>query len=104
MDDMGPSGGRIDQGKDEAMGEPKASASVASGRAASVGIADFSEQLSSGVLRALDSHSRQQQAGGSKIYKPWIWAGIWIGPHDGGGPFGPGGAGPLAGGGSVGNG
>ena len=70
-------------------------------RATSVGIADFSEQLSSGVLRALDSHARAApQAGGGKVYKPWIWAGIWIGPHDGGGPLGPGGAGgPLGGGG-----
>ena len=81
-----------------AMGEPKASG----GRAASVGIADFSEQLSSGVLRALDSHARQSQGLG-KIYRPWVWAGIWIGPHDGG-PLGPGTAGPLGGGGPGGNG
>lgn len=83
------------------MGEPKASTG---GRAASVGIADFSEQLSSGVLRALDSHARQS-SGLGKVYKPWIWAGIWIGPNDGGGPLGPGGgAGPLGGGGQSGNG
>lgn len=95
MDDLSPPGGRIFEQEEQAMGEPKATA-----RAASVGIADFSEQLSSGVLRALDAHARMPQTGGGKVYKPWIWAGIWIGPHDGGGPFGPGGAGgPLGGGG-----
>ena len=77
------------------MGEPKANVT----RAQTVGVADFSEQLSSGVLRALDAHSRMPQAGGGKTFKPWIWAGIWIGPHDGGGPFGGGAGGPLGGGG-----
>ena len=94
MDDLGPAIGRIEQGEDGAMGEPKANTAT---RAATVGVADFSEQLSSGVLRALDSHARQSQGLG-KIYNPWIWAGIWIGPQDGGGPLGPGGAGPISGG------
>jgi hypothetical protein len=95
MDGPGPAIGRIERGEEQAMGEPKASAGA---RAATVGIADFSEQLSSGVLRALDGHVRQSQGGAGKTYKPWIWAGIWIGigPNDpsGGGPLGPGGT-PL---------
>lgn len=93
MDDPGPPGGRMFEQEEQAMGEPRAAAT----RAASVGIAEFSEQLSSGVLRALDSHARAAPKG--QVYKPWIWAGIWIGPNDGGGPFTGAAGGPLGGGG-----
>jgi hypothetical protein len=93
MEDYRPASGQTEQREEQAMGEPKATA-----RAATVGVADFSEQLSSGVLRALDAHARLPQTGGGKVYKPWIWAGIWIGPHDGGGPFG---GGTLPGGGGI---
>lgn len=70
--------------------------SAAASRAANVTLADFSEALSTGVLRAIDA--RKLDIDTKDRFKPWIWAGWWIGnqgPFDGG-TFGPGGpGGPL---------
>ncbi|MEA1013813.1 hypothetical protein [Sphingosinicella sp. LY1275] len=91
--------GDIDQEEERVMGEQdNADRAMMESRASSVGVADFSEALSSGVLRALDAQLARPISG--KTFKPWIWAGIWIGPD---GPFG-GGGGPFGGGGPLGQG
>ena len=69
-------------------------------KAARVDLADFTETVTTGVLRALDA---RRIAGGdigvSDRWRPWIWAGWIIGD---GGPFGQGGpGGPLGPGGGA---
>ena len=52
-------------------------------RAAAVGVADMSEQLAAGLLRALDA--RQSRVGpgtGGGRLPPWVWCGIWVLPSD----------------------
>jgi hypothetical protein len=62
-------------------------AAAAETRAAAVTVADFSEQLSLGVLRAIDAQrAARPPKGGVNPYEPWIWCGIWVRPSD---PFDP---------------
>jgi hypothetical protein len=74
-----------EQAMDYEAGEGKRTA--ASGqeeRAATVSLADFSEQLTSGVLRAVDERAarlgRPKGGGDGPIgpRDPWIWCGYWI--------------------------
>jgi len=48
-------------------------------RAATVALADFSEQLTAGVLRAIDAQNRRG-TGGDFPWHPDIWCGLWIRP------------------------
>lgn len=66
-------------------------------RAVGVNVADFSEQVSRGVLRALDDHHAGRPRTGDNGFWPWIWFGLWIGPIDRGG-LGGGMTGPIGGG------
>lgn len=65
-------------------GEGKSSASAREVRAQSVSLGDFSEQLTAGVLRAVDERAARQprlgpgDPGGGNIGPPWIWFGYWI--------------------------
>jgi hypothetical protein len=55
-------------------------------RAASVSVGDFSEQLTAGVLRAIDAHVAGRTGtgtgGGTRWPHPVIWCGIWVRPPD----------------------
>jgi|GEM_PF-4048584 len=50
-------------------------------RAANVALADFSEQLTAGVLRAIAAQKRVG-TGGDIPWHPHVWCGIWIRPPD----------------------
>jgi len=93
--------GEVDGREEEGMGDHNEEMSAMRSRAARVDVAEFSEALSSGVLRALDTHIADRPKGSGTL-KPWIiWAGIWVGPHDIGGgnnPWSQGGPGGMAGG------
>ncbi len=60
---------------DEGM-DARARESAAPSRAASVSLADFSEAISSGILRALDARERE---GGPATPRHWVLFGGWIG-------------------------
>lgn len=100
MEWAGPGKAIYDGREEEGMGDRREEMSAMS-RAARVDVAEFSEALSSGVLRALDTHIAERPKGSGTL-KPWvIWAGIWVGPHDIGGgnnPWTHGGPGELGGG------
>lgn len=70
-------------------------------RAARIELADFSEALSTGVMRAMDARGIRVNPELEDQFnlKPWIWFGWIIGNDGGGGPFGggsgPGGPGPI---------
>jgi hypothetical protein len=78
-----------EQAMDYQAGEGKRTAAAGQeSRAASVSLADFSEQLTSGVLRAFDERAARSSrpnpedptggGGGRPIGPPWIWCGYWI--------------------------
>ena len=54
----------------------KPKAAVSASRAESVSLTDFSEALSTGVLRAIDARKIEIK---KPELMPWIWAGWWIG-------------------------
>jgi hypothetical protein len=85
----------VEPAKEQAMdyeaGEGKRDAAAGQeARAASVSVGDFSEQLTAGVLRAIDAHVAGRVGTGTGGAKRWpphpvIWCGIWVRPPD----FGP---------------
>jgi hypothetical protein len=70
-------------------------------KAARIDLADFSEALSTGVMRAMDARAigTKPELDDRLNLKPWIWCGWIIGNDDVFGPLGggrgPGGPGPI---------
>jgi hypothetical protein len=77
-----------EQVMDYEAGEGKrTAASGQEARAATVSLGDFSEQLTAGVLRAIDAHVAGRvgtgTGGGTRLPPhPIIWCGIWVRPPD----------------------
>lgn len=67
-------------------------------KASRVDLAEFSEALSTGVMRAMDARGirANPELGDRLNLKPWIWCGWIIGNDDVFGPLG-GGGGPFGG-------
>jgi hypothetical protein len=58
------------------------------GRAQRISLGDFSEQLTAGVLRAVETHVRDTGGGRRWPPHPVIWCGIYVRPPEIG-PFDP---------------
>lgn len=84
IEQEGPS--RKEQAMDYESGDKARSASAQESRAATVGLADFSEQLTAGVLRAIDAQTATRgdrpTKPGDPGWPPIIWCGIWVRPAD----------------------